>query len=66
MPAMRIAILLLVLAVSACGKKKAPQNPGATESREMSQDAEEKDKATPDDADDPTQTRSADPQEGGE
>jgi hypothetical protein len=63
---MRIAILIVALALAGCGKKKAPQSPGATESKTMTEGAEEQDKATPADSDDPTQTKSSDPQEGGE
>jgi len=63
---MRIAFLLIVLALAACGKKKAPQSPGATESKEMKQDADEKDMNAPAEGEDAKDTRSSDPQEGGE
>ena len=63
---MRIAIILVVLALAGCGKKKAPQNPGSPESKAMSQDAEEKDVNAPAEGEDPNDTKSSDPQEGGE
>ena len=62
---MRIALLVVVLAVVGCGKKKSPQSPSG-ESQQLKQDAEEKDVTTPDDADDAPTTRSSDPEEGGE
>jgi PBP1b-binding outer membrane lipoprotein LpoB len=65
MSAMRIAILLVVLALAACGKKKAPQSP-APESKEMTEGKDEKDVNAPAEGDDPKDTRSSDPQEGGE
>ena len=64
---MRIALVIIVLALAACGGKKKPaQSPGAAESSQMKQDAEEKDVNAPAEGDDPKDTRSADPQEGGE
>jgi hypothetical protein len=62
---MRFALVLLI-ALAACGaKKKSPQSPGATESKELSQDKDEKNVNAPADADDPKDMKS-DPQEGGE
>jgi hypothetical protein len=65
---MRILLAtLLVLSLSACGKKKAPQAPsGAQESGEGSGADEEKNVNTPDDADDAKDMKSSDPDEGGE
>jgi hypothetical protein len=62
---MRIALLIVVLALSACGKKKSPQAP-ASESQELKQDADEKDVNAPAQGEDGNETRSSDPQEGGE
>jgi hypothetical protein len=62
---MRIALVILVLALAACGKKKAPQAPAA-ESTEMKQDADEKDVNAPAEGEDANETRTSDPQEGGE
>ena len=62
---MRIAILI-VLALAACGKKKSPQAPAATESSEMKQNADEKDVNAPEQGEDAPDTRTSDPQEGGE
>jgi hypothetical protein len=61
---MRIA-LLIVLALAACGKKKAPQAPSSSE-QQMKQDADEKDVNAPAQGEDAPDTRSSDPQEGGE
>jgi hypothetical protein len=61
---MRIALLIL-LALAACGKKKSPQAP-ASESQQMKQDADEKDVNAPAAGEDAPDTRSSDPQEGGE
>ena len=61
---MRI-VLLLVLALAACGKKKSPQAP-ASESQQLNQDADEKDVNAPAEGDELPQTKSSDPQEGGE
>jgi hypothetical protein len=64
MAPMRIALVLaLTLALAACGKKQAPQSPAPD--TQLDQEAEERDSAMPDEADDAT-PRSADPQEGGE
>jgi hypothetical protein len=64
---MRIAVVILVLGLAACGKKKAPQAPAPdNESSEMKQDADEKDVNAPAQGEDPTETRTSDPQEGGE
>jgi hypothetical protein len=67
---MRIALLIVVLASLAfggCGKKKAPQSPAASESQQMKQDSEEKEVNAPAEGDeDSKDTRSSDPQEGGE
>lgn len=64
---MRIALVILVLALAACGKKKSPQAPASGgDSREMKQDADEKDVNAPAEGEDPTETRTSDPQEGGE
>jgi len=63
---MRIVILLVVLALASCGKKKPAQSPsGGAESKAMTEGAEEQDKAAPPDSDDPNKPKS-DPQEGGE
>jgi hypothetical protein len=63
---MRIALLLvLALSLAACGKKKAPASPATSDSK-LEQDADEKDQARPDDADEAPTTRSSDPMEGGE
>ena len=66
MCAMRIALVILVLAFAGCGKKKPAQSPATPESSQMKQDAEEKESGAPADADEAPTTRSADPQEGGE
>lgn len=67
---MRIALLMVVLASLAfggCGKKKGPQAPAAPESQQLKQDADEKDVNAPAEGDeDSKDTRSSDPQEGGE
>jgi hypothetical protein len=65
---MRIVILLVVIvALAGCGKKKAPQSPGSgTDARELKQDVEMKETNAADDADDAKEMRSSDPQEGGE
>jgi len=67
---MRIAHLIVVLALlgfGGCGKKKAPQSPAASESQQLKQDADEKDINAPAEGDeDSRDTRSSDPQEGGE
>ncbi len=62
---MRIVLVILVLALAACGKKKTPQAPAA-ESSELKQDADEKDVNAPAEGEEPTETRTSDPQEGGE
>ena len=62
---MRLA-LLLVLALAACGKKKSPQAPAASESQQMKENAEEKDANAPEQGEDAPDTRTSDPQEGGE
>jgi hypothetical protein len=62
---MRIALLIVVLALAACGKKKSPQAPAATGSQ-LNQDANEKDVNAPAEGEDANETRSSDPQEGGE
>ena len=62
---MRIALLLVVaLAVAGCGKKKSPQNPGAADSAQMREGAEEKDANAP--AGEEPKDPKSDPQEGGE
>ena len=67
---MRIALFTIVLASLAfggCGKKKAPQSPAASESQQMKEGEEEKDVKAPAEGDeDDRDTRSSDPQEGGE
>ena len=63
---MRIALVILVLALAACGKKKSPQAPAASESSELKQDADEKDVNAPAQGEDANETRTSDPQEGGE
>jgi hypothetical protein len=60
---MRI-VLLVVLALAACGKKKAPQAPAASESQ-LKEGADEKDDKAAAPGEDAPDTRS-DPQEGGE
>lgn len=65
---MRIALLIVAaLAFAGCGKKKPAQSPAASESQQMKQDSEEKDMNAPAEGDeDSKDTRSSDPQEGGE
>jgi len=63
---MRIAVVLVfALALGACGKKKSPQAPASSTEEQMEREAEERDLAAPLEEDDP-ESRSADPQEGGE
>ena len=64
---MRIVLVILVLAFAACGKKKTPQAPAPDNaSSELNQDADEKDVNAPAEGEEPTETRTSDPQEGGE
>ena len=64
---MRIALLIvLALALAACGKKKSPQAPASSTESEMTNDVEEKSTDAPVDPDEAPTTRSSDPQEGGE
>jgi hypothetical protein len=65
MSPMRLVLVLVVLALAGCGKKKAPQSP-ATNARELKEDVDMKETNAPDNADDPPPTSSSDPQEGGE
>jgi predicted small lipoprotein YifL len=60
-------MLALMAALAGCGKKKPAASPAspATESTETSDDAV-KDQNTPDEGEDATETKSADPQEGGQ
>ena len=60
----RIALLIVVLGLVGCGKKKSPQSP-APDSTQMKEDVEERETNAPDNADDPA-PKSSDPQEGGE
>jgi predicted small lipoprotein YifL len=65
---MRILLALaLMAALAGCGKKKPAASPAspAAESTEKSDDAV-KDQNTPDEGEDSTETKSADPQEGGQ
>ncbi len=61
-----VLVLLVALALGACGKKKAPQAPASSADEQMTREAEEQDTSAPLEEDDPVDMRSADPQEGGE
>lgn len=66
MAAMRIVfVLVIALALGACGKKQSPQSPASSQDEQMEREVEERDLAAPLEEDDP-ESRSADPQEGGE
>ena len=66
---MRILLALtLIVALAGCGKKKPAASPASSpqsESSEKSDDAV-KDQSTPDEGEDAPDTKSADPQEGGQ
>jgi predicted small lipoprotein YifL len=65
---MRILLaLVLIASLAACGKKKSPATPAATPAAESATDDEMKEKSSPDADDDAApDTKSADPQEGGQ
>ncbi|HEU4613415.1 MAG TPA: hypothetical protein VFS15_15090 [Kofleriaceae bacterium] len=59
-------LLVLVIALAACGKKQAPKTPAPEADQKMEQESEEQDVNTPAEGEEPADMRTSDPQEGGE